>query len=294
MSFDQERKDHIKSYREELSAILDNDGDELVENHGFQPEDGEEPSAYDFASNELLSQSDAVSGFKLNKDYNCDTFSDNISYVVFERTTGGPNVDYVIGSLGDAYLIYNYSGQSIEKMYGDFENSPLYEMAENKSGDQFTENQFEMDDKELDQRRIAELGSDSFRQYLIDNAQPEKTEIISFEKFVYLLDDNKFDALEATRDILTAGTYTGLYASPSVDCEGFTQEDFIKIIETHIATIEKLASNYEDDFCEAISIFSIDTVDLTEINFDYLEDELKDKFNPEVKAENERKFKIKP
>lgn len=290
MSFDQERKDHIKSYREELSAILDNDGDELVENHGFQPEDGEEPSAYDFASNELLSQSDAVSGFKLNKDYNCDTFSDNISYVVFERTTGGPNVDYVIGSLGDAYLIYNYSGQSIEKMYGDFENSPLYEMAENMSGEKFTENHYVMDDNENDQRRIAELGSDSFKEYLIDNAQAEKTEVISFEEFVRCLDDNEFDVLEATSQALTDGVYNGY----SVDGVDFTAEDFIEDIKTHIATIEKLASHYSDDFDNATSIFSIDTDKLTEIDFDDLEDELKDKFNPEVKAENERKFKIKP
>ena len=284
MSFDEETLRQIQSYRDELIAILNGDVEELIASHGLEPEEGEEASVFDFTNNVLLGNLEPMSGLKLDDRFECEVFDDNTSFVVFHRTSGGPNVDYIVGSDGDAFLRYSYGEQKIERIPGNHEYSVLFEMAEMIYGKQFTE--IELDDDEIFLRLKKDLGVDSFEEFITDNADIKQGDVVPFATVLEFLKDNDYNFEEAVQAIIRNDEY---YVCNEKG-EDFSPEDFVKDIKAHLETLEEVVLNSE--FENVCSVFSIDADKITEIDFDYLEDEIKEAFEPEeteVKKTNKRK-----
>lgn len=286
MSFNDDMNRQIQSYKEELKAILNDDVDTLIKNHDLQVEDGEEPSVYDYVNDNVLGSLEPKSGFSLNKDYGRDDFYDDISYVIFNRTVGGPGVNYIVGSNGEAFMTYAWANDfKLIRMSGHDEYNVLNEMAERLYGDKFTANNFEMDDEELDLRRKAEYGVDSFEEWINDNAQVADCEVISFKELLHHLKENDFDLEAAVIDAINEGSFN---VCNSVG-ESYSREDFINDVKAHADTLEKLSLN--SDFEDVASIFGVDTDNLTEIDYDTVRDEFESSMEPE---EPEVKKKNKP
>ena len=283
MSFDEETLRQKQSYREELIAILNGDVEELIARHGLEPEEGEEASVYDFTNNILLGNLEPMSGLKLDDRFECEVFDDDASFVVFHRTVGGPNVDYIVGSNGDAFLRYSYGEQKIERIPGNHEHSALHELA-GAYGKQFTE--IELDDDEIFLRLKKDLGVDSFEEFITDNADIKQGDVVPFATVLEFLKDNDYNFEEAVQAIIRNDEY---YVCNEKG-EDFSPEDFVKDIKAHLETLEEVVLN--SDFENVCSVFSIDADKITEIDFDYLEDEIKEAFEPEVEVKNKSKPKI--
>lgn len=286
MSFDEETLRQKKSYREELTAILEGDVEEFIARHDLEPEEGEEASVFDFTNNILLGHLEPMSGLKLDDRFGCEVFDDDTLFVVFHGTYGGPNVDYIIGSNGDAFLRYSYGDQKIERIPGGHEHSVLFEMAEMIYGKQFTENQFEFDDDEIFLRLKKDLGVESFKEFVNDNASKIDCETVSFDVVFEFLENNEYSLEAAVQDILDKEEY---YVC-DVEGKNFSAEDFINDIKTHIQTIEELVNH--SDFENACQVFGVDANLIGEIDFDNLEEEIKQAFEPEVEVKNKSKPKI--
>lgn len=285
MSFEQDKIKQIALYKDEFIAILENDIDSLIKKHGLEPVEGEEPSSYDYINDVILGYMEPVSGFMLNNDYESQLFDDNVSYVRFHRAVGGPNVDFIVGSNGDAIFRYSYGGHHIDRISGNHEYSPLHEAAESIYAEKFTYNNFEMDDEELTLRQKQDLGVDSFEEWVNNNAQVIDCEVITFKELLHHLKETDYNLESAVIDSLEKGSFN------LCDFEGvdFKPEDLIGDIKEHIRTLEKLSLN--SDFEDVCSCFGINADDLTEIDFDNITDKLEQAFEPE---EPEVKTKFKP
>jgi hypothetical protein len=280
--FDANCKAEYLSYREELKFILDCNIDGLVEKHDLKGEEGEDPDLNDFINNEFLAINDPVSGFSLDKKYGVDVFHDDVSYVVMERALGGPDVRYVVGSSGEAFIMYDYgSNQYVDRLGGDFDYSPLHEIANGK-GSAFTDNLFEQDETEQSLRKIEELGVDSIEEWILQEADAYDTEVLSFQEFVSCLKECDFVAQDAVKLALKDGWFN----VTDTDGKSFTKENFINDIESHIETLEALVEH--DQFYDLDTAFGgVNENKLTNFDADDLEDELNEMF-PEQKVKNTR------
>lgn len=286
MDFEQEKQQHILAYKDELVAILNGDIEDLINNHELEAEDGEEPSIDNFVDTVMLGMEKPLSGLMMDEKFGVEAFQDDVSYVIFNRTTGGPSTDYIVGSNGDAFLRYAHSGQTLERVYGNYENSPLHEKAENMYGREFSNNEFEMDDDETSLRAKIELGVDSIEEWILQEADAYDTEVLSFKEFVSCLKECGFDAQEATKLALDDGWFN----VTDTDGKNFTKEDFVKDIESHIETLEALKEH--DQFYDLDSAFGgVNENKLTNFDADDLESELNEQFpEQKVKSKNKRKM----
>lgn len=271
-NFDANCRAEYLSYREELKFILDADIDGLVEKHDLKGVDGEDPDLNEFMNTEFLAINDPVSGFSLDKKYGVDVFHDDVSYVVIERALGGPDVRYVVGSSGEAFIMYDYgSNQFVDRLGGDFDYSPIHELA-NLKGSAFTDNLFEQDEDEKRLRSIEGIGVDSVEEWIMQEADAYETEMLSFHDFVQCLKNCDFNAQAAAEHALDAEWYK------SVDCDGisFKKEQFIDDVNSHIETLEALLDH--EQFYEVQEAFECNLHKLAEFEADDLEDELNAKF----------------
>ena len=286
MSFDEDKNRQIQAYKEEFIAVLEGDVEELIARHDLEPEEGEEASVYDYINSVILGNFEPESGFMLNKNLECDLFDDNVSYVRFHRAVGGPGADYIIGSNGDAVLKYSWGGLHLENISGSHEHSVLFELAEMAYGEVFTKNLFEMDEYELSLRLKEDLGVESFKEFVNDNASKIDCETVSFDVVFEFLENNEYNLEAAVQDILDKEEF---YVC-DVEGKNFSAEDFINDIKTHIQTIEELAN--DSDFETACQAFGVNADLIGEIDFDNLEEEIKKAFEPEVEVKNKVKPKI--
>lgn len=280
MSFEKENIKYIDSCRKEFEAILNNDIDYLFKK-------GEEPDLYDYVNNNFLGVMEPESGFMLNHNLETNIFDNDVSYVRFHKSAGGPSADFIIGSNGDAILKYSYGVLHLEEIKSDYDDNVLKDIAENLYGEKFTANQFEMDDEELTLRQKQDLGVDSFEEWVNNNAQVIDCEVITFKELLHHLKENDYNLESAVIDSLEKGSFN------LCDFEGvdFKPEDLIGDIKEHIRTLEKLSLN--SDFEDVCSCFGINADDLTEIDFDNITDELEQAFEqeePEVKTKFKPKF----
>lgn len=289
MSFDEDKNRQIEYYKQEFTSILEGNVEELIEKNSYIPQEGEEAGVYEHLSNVILGNFEPESGFILNHDYDCKLFEDDVSYVRFHRGFGGPGIDYIIGSNGDAILKYSWGGLHLDDIRGSHEHSALFEIAEMIYGEKFTNNYFEMDDEEILLRNKISLGVESFEEFITDNADPKGAPVLSFEEFVDCLKETEFNALDATKKALEEGWFN---CYDAFTLESYTAEDLKGDIENHIKTFEKLSLN--SDFEDVCSAFGIDADKLTEIDFDDLEDEFEAAFNPEVEVKVKNKVSPKP
>lgn len=283
--FKEESRRSFLTYKQELLNVLEGDFQSVVEAGDYSGPDDEEPNFFDYVQNDILGVEEPVSGFMLDKKFGVVEFSDDVAYVVFNKAMNGPDVNYVVGSNGEAFITFNQAGFKVEKISGDFEYSPLHQYAGEVYGDVFTKNKLVIDEDELSLRTIAALRVDSFEEWMKDESSFYNTEVVTYKDFVECLNAVDFDSQKATEKILVDGWYN--YAD--IEGRAFGREDFIKDIETHIDTIKELMEH--DDFYSAASAFSVNTSKLDEVDFDDLEELLNNEF-PEQKVKNKMKPKM--
>lgn len=290
--FDAECREEFKNYRNELEFIMNNDVDDIAEKYGLQGDDGEPADIRDYVTTYTLAMDKPVSGYSLNASEDTDVFYDDVSYVVITKATGGPRVDFIIGSNGEAFVDYSYGDtKGIQRVGGDFEDSPLHQYVGELYGAEFTKNEFNMAPGEEDGRLKDSLGVDTAAEWFLQNSDGDVGEMVSFRSFVGALEISNFNAVDAATYLLDHGEYNYVNS----DFEELGIDDFVPDIERHIETIEKL--KLRSDWDDVVTVFDIKESNLTEFDADDIEDALVKSFSveedePEQKAKSTNKFKI--
>jgi len=322
--FRSEVKDLFKSYKRDLESVLEGDVDalyaeennaeiaaireaynngslkiegdidEYIAEHMEAYKEEQEQSIFNHLNDYGLEVQELKSGYAANQFFGVEIFNDDKAYAVMPVTIGGPNVYYIVGNLGDVYLSLNWGNEShFEKIGSGYENSELYEFLEMATGYKLGENEFYMDDDEVDARWKKDLGYDSVADYLDQNLTFVNEFLIERELLIEYLDKNNLNINNAAEAILTEGAYNCWYYSDDGDGDmvDTTRAQFVANFEHFADRLEELKNN--SDFEDFASLFGIDE-DGMEFDADMIEVELDEKFGPVEPDEPTQKVNKKP
>lgn len=132
-------------YEQEVIAIINGDFDFLKERYGYD----DLLSLEENIADKFVGWDSAMSGFKINHQFQVECAMDDDAYVVFYRDN---QAQYAIGSGGD--FIVN-KGNRIEVVAENFTDNALYAIASRVEG--FADNEFKIDDHENELREQSGL-----------------------------------------------------------------------------------------------------------------------------------------
>lgn len=278
------KREAISNYRDsynELRYMLEGDTDMLQEHHGWE----EGVSITD--KMEAIDPGNTFqvrSGFDVNQLYKVDFVDDNSAYVIFDVSS---HEHWIIGQRGDVCIHYSENGLvRFEGLGYSHQDSELFEFIENNVVDHDFKNMIYLaSDDEMDERLKAELDVDTAAEWMLQNADDTHSEVISFKAFVECLEVTGYNAHAAVAHALETTQFT---KDAEWDDVVFGAKDFVKDIEMHIETIEKL--KLQSDWDDVVTVFKFDEDKLVAFDADDFEDELKAAFEaPEVEPEPEVK-----